>query len=60
MDHIFQGTDPAELPVEGPLKFELVVNLETARQLGWSIPESVLSAGDRGDQRRAGSDPGGT
>lgn len=43
VDRIFHGADPAELPVEGPDRFELVVNLKAAQALGFSIPESVLS-----------------
>lgn len=43
VDKIFQGAEPAELPVEGPIKFEFVVNLQTAQALGLNIPESVLA-----------------
>lgn len=43
VDRILQGADPAELPVEGPDRFELVVNLKAAQALGFSIPESVLA-----------------
>jgi putative ABC transport system substrate-binding protein len=42
VDKIFKGIKPAELPVEGPVAFEMVVNLKTARVLGITIPRSVL------------------
>jgi putative ABC transport system substrate-binding protein len=46
VDRILRGTSPAQIPVEQPTQYNLIVNLKTARTLGLTVPPSLLSSAD--------------
>jgi putative tryptophan/tyrosine transport system substrate-binding protein len=48
VDRILRGANPGDLPIQEPVRFDFVINLKTAQELGLTIPPAILAQADRG------------